>query len=92
MGIDKSRILVVGGAGFVGSNLVLQLLEYEPERIYIIDNFLSSDYDNVPDDSRVTLIPGSITDQSVLEQIPKGINFIFNLACFTEIVINRGSV
>ena len=50
-----SKVLVVGGAGFVGSNLCHHLLEHEwtMER-WIVDNLLSSDISNVPDDQRVS--------------------------------------
>src|SRR5262245_64533059 len=34
------NILVVGGAGFVGSNLVRKILEQKPRKLTIIDNFL----------------------------------------------------
>jgi len=32
------RILVVGGAGFIGSHLVDQLVIENPESIYVVDN------------------------------------------------------
>ena len=40
---DRKKILIVGGAGFVGGNLCHHLLnEYQPEKLVIVDNFLSS--------------------------------------------------
>ena len=59
-------VLVVGGAGFVGSNLVRRLLEDGADRIVVVDNFLSSEPDNLPDDARVELREGSIADDRVL--------------------------
>ena len=38
-----ATILVVGGAGFVGSNLVRLLLEQAPARVLIVDNLLSAE-------------------------------------------------
>jgi hypothetical protein len=45
---NKKKILVTGGAGFVGSNLVMDLQEKYPEaQITIIDNLLSGDFRNL---------------------------------------------
>lgn len=61
---DKS-ILVVGGAGFVGSNLVRLLLSNVRNiKILIVDNLLSAEIVNVPKDERVTFVEKSVTDFS----------------------------
>lgn len=79
---ENSKILVVGGAGFVGSNLVLQLLDCSPAEIVIVDNLLSSDISNVPDDQRIKFIYDSITSDSVLDALPRDLDYVFHLACF----------
>jgi UDP-glucose 4-epimerase len=78
----NARILVVGGAGFVGSNLVHKLLEDEPNEIVIVDNLLSSDPVNIPRDERVRFVFGSITQERILAQIPSNLDFVFHLACY----------
>ena len=78
----NTNILVVGGAGFVGSNLVLKLLELDPSQIVVVDNLLSSEASNVPADSRVTFICGSITDDSILRNLPGNLDYAFHLACY----------
>ncbi|MBM4076432.1 MAG: NAD-dependent epimerase/dehydratase family protein, partial [Planctomycetes bacterium] len=75
-------ILVVGGAGFVGSNLVHMLLESDLRSLTIVDNFLSAEKVNVPTDRRVALIEGSIADDAVLNQLPQELNFAWHLACY----------
>lgn len=75
-------VLVVGGAGFVGSNLVLQLLDADAERVLVVDNLLSSEVGNVPDDPRVEFILGSIADQRLLSRLPADIDYVFHLACY----------
>lgn len=79
---SKARILVVGGAGFVGSNLVHQLLEHGPQEIIIVDNLMSSDVTNIPVDERVRFIFGSITDDRILLALPEDLEYVFHLACF----------
>ena len=77
-----TRILVVGGAGFVGSNLVHQLLDQSPKEIIVVDNLLSSDVVNIPADERVRFVFGSITNDKILSELPDDLDFAFHLACY----------
>jgi nucleoside-diphosphate-sugar epimerase len=77
-----STILVVGGAGFVGSNIVRQLLAENPQQIIVVDNLLSSEAVNIPSDDRVRFIFGSITDDKILAGLPENLDYAFHLACF----------
>jgi UDP-glucose 4-epimerase len=74
--------LVVGGAGFVGSNLSHMLLDQGIEKLTILDNLLSSDAINIPTDQRVLFIKGSAADQRTLEKLPNEIDYIWHLACY----------
>jgi nucleoside-diphosphate-sugar epimerase len=58
---DQASILVSGGAGFVGSNLVKHLLAAGAARVHIVDNLLSSERANIPADLRVTFSEASFT-------------------------------
>jgi UDP-glucose 4-epimerase len=81
--ITHGRILVVGGAGFVGSNLCHFLLnERAPEELWIVDNLLSSDASNIPNDPRVRFLFGSITDDAILHRLPHDFDVVFHLACY----------
>ena len=82
LSFKNARLLVVGGAGFIGSNLVLQLLEHDPREIVIVDNLLSSDIRNLPDDPRVRFVFGSITDDRILQALPADLDFAWHLACY----------
>ena len=65
--MDGSKILITGGAGFVGSNLTHYLLSnYSLKKIIIVDNLISSDPINIPIDNRVEFINSSITDDKIL--------------------------
>lgn len=76
------NVLVVGGAGFVGSNLVRLLLAQGPRRLTIVDNFLSSDPVNVPGHPAVRLLAGSITNDAILQGLDGDLDYAYHLACY----------
>ncbi len=78
----NKKILVVGGAGFVGSNLVHLLLGEKPKQIFIVDNLLSSETFNIPQDKSVVFLFGSITEDKILHQLPADLDYVFHLACY----------
>jgi len=80
--VAGKALLVVGGAGFVGGNLVREALARDAGRILVVDNFLSAERENVPGDDRVELIEGSIADDAVLEQIGDEFDYLFHLATY----------
>ncbi len=76
------RILVVGGAGFVGSNLVRALVEHGAGQILVVDNLLSSERVNVLEAAEVVFVEGSITDEHVLAGLQDDLDYVFHLATF----------
>jgi len=79
---DKQVVIVVGGAGFVGSNLCKTLLRTGVERLVIVDNLLSADISNVPDDPRVEFVLGSITEDRILNALPGNAGYVFHLSTY----------
>jgi nucleoside-diphosphate-sugar epimerase len=77
-----SKVLAIGGAGFVGSNLVRQLLDLDAARVLVVDNLLSSERENLPADPRVELVEGSITDDSILAGLASDLDYVFHLATY----------
>jgi len=77
------KVLIVGGAGFVGSNLAKMLLQEEPgAEIRIIDNLLSSERFNVPDDPRAHFIEGSIADDLIVDALEDEFDYIYHLSTY----------
>ncbi|MDF1645500.1 MAG: NAD-dependent epimerase/dehydratase family protein [Legionellaceae bacterium] len=81
-GFSGQKILVVGGAGFVGSNLTRMLLKDNPEQVIVVDNLLSADISQVPEDAALHFVYGSITDDSILNALPQDLDYVFHLATY----------
>jgi len=77
--IEKAHILIVGGAGFIGSNLAKMLLG-PTVKIHIIDNLLSSESFNIPQE--VTFTEGSIADDEIVNDLADDYEYIFHLATY----------
>lgn len=80
--LQGSRSLVVGGAGFVGSNLVRKLLASGAAHVHIIDNLLSAERDNIPQDSRIRFTESSITNDRVLHTLRDEYDYVFHLSTY----------
>ena len=73
-------VLVTGGAGFIGSQLIKRILPL-CDHIYVIDNLSTGRRDAVPCLSKITFIEDSITNIQVLQQVMPKVDYIFHLAC-----------
>ena len=81
--IEGSTIAVIGGAGFVGSHIVDQLLDEPIERVIVVDNFVRGTRNNLEHavrDPRVDVREGSILDLPFLEQVMEESDYVFHLA------------
>jgi UDP-glucose 4-epimerase len=81
--IDNARILIIGGAGFLGSHVVDQLLSEPVSEIVVLDNFVRGTRGNLEEaakDERVRIVDGSITDLPLLRSLMEEADYAFHLA------------
>jgi UDP-glucose 4-epimerase len=73
------KVLVTGGAGFIGSNLVRQLVA-DGNDVTVLDNLLSGFRSNLYQFPQVRFIEGDIRDDVAVAEAIKGIEVVFHLA------------
>lgn len=83
-GVDNLKILVTGGAGYIGSILVPILLQKGHE-VIVIDNFMynQSSLLDVCNNKKLTLTRGDARDENLVKKYLRSADVIFPLACFT---------
>lgn len=85
MKIQNSKILVIGGAGFIGSFVVSELLKNDVGEVIIFDNFTRGKSENLANtlkDSRCSLYPngGDVRDVDILNDAMQGCDAVIHLA------------
>lgn len=81
--IDGSRVLVIGGAGFLGSHIVDKLTQTGAREIVVLDDFVRGTRANLAEavrDPRVQVVEGSITNLALLGRLMTDTDYVFHLA------------
>lgn len=81
--VKDSVILVTGGAGFIGSYVVEELIQLQPKKIIIIDNFIRGSKANMKNfisNPLVELHEGDIRDTVKMDSLIAGCDYIFHMA------------
>lgn len=81
----NKKFLVIGGAGFIGSHVVTELLKEDVTQVVIFDNFARGKESNLKyqlKDSRCSIYPygGDIREIDILNQAMQGMDGVFHLA------------
>ncbi len=83
--LKGAKVLVIGGAGLIGSHVVDELLKEDVKKVVIYDNFTRGSYDNIKNalkDSRVKVfeLGGDILHVDILNEAVKGMDYVVHLA------------
>ncbi len=85
--IKNKKILVTGGAGFIGSNLCETLLERNNE-VICLDNFLTGKEKNIKEfleNKNFRLIEGDVRNIDVCEKATNGVDYVFHQAALGSV-------
>jgi UDP-glucose 4-epimerase len=81
---EVEHVLVTGGCGFIGANLVRFLRERTSWRIRVLDDLRTGRAENIPPDLAEVRV-GNVADPSVLEPALEGVDAVIHLASQTGV-------
>lgn len=85
--MKSKRVVITGGAGFIGSHLAEELARRGYYTI-ILDNLSSGKIENIRNllkNDNVEFIQGSVTDLPLLQEVFKGVQYVFHQAALTSV-------
>ncbi len=82
MNKEKNKVIVTGGAGFIGGNLAKELVEQGYE-VHIIDNLSGGKRERVPEGA--TLHVADITDITAIEPLFADAHYVFHMAALPRV-------
>jgi len=83
MKVLSRRVLVTGGAGFIGSHLV-DLIARQGRQVWIIDNLSTGSPDNLRKAETIKFVKGDVTDQSSVGTVMANVDAVVHLAAVVD--------
>lgn len=78
------KVLVTGGAGFIGSHLVEQLLS-TGDRVQVLDDLSTGKRTNLPYDDALEFVEGDIRDAGLVSRCMEGVDAVVHLAAIASV-------
>ncbi len=80
-----AHYLVTGGAGFIGSNIVEELVRRK-KRVRVIDSLITGKMENLkPFSGKITFIKGDIRNRSTLRKALRGVDYVIHQAALRSV-------
>jgi len=86
--LSEMRVLVTGGAGFVGSNLVARLVR-DGTRVVVLDDLFTGKRENLPKSELIDFVVGSVCDEILVAKLVRDADLVFHLACRNIVVSTK---
>lgn len=84
--IQNKKLIITGGAGFIGSNLARAL--FNDNHVIVVDDLSTGHMENIQDlidDQRISFVKGSITNLDLLQKTFKDVDYVFHQAAIPSV-------
>ena len=81
--LTDRKILITGGAGFIGSYIAEQLIQENVKEVVLLDNFIRGSKNNINDvlsSGKAVLVEGDIRDRELLNNLFQDVDYCFHMA------------
>jgi UDP-glucose 4-epimerase len=82
-----AKILVTGGAGFVGQHVVKMLLDLG-QQVVVLDDFSNSKRESVPHGPMIEVIAGNVADEAMVKKAMDGVDHVVHLAALVSVPLS----
>lgn len=88
LNLDGKKVLVTGGAGFVGANLVERAVS-AGATVFVLDDLFTGSLDNIKKGTRFEFVEGSVCDYDLVSRLVQEVEYVAHLAARNIIVSTK---
>lgn len=88
LNLDSRKVLVTGGAGFVGANLVERAVA-AGAKVFVLDDLFTGSLDNINKATKFEFVEGSVCDYDLVSRLVQEVDYVAHLAARNIIVSTK---